>query len=125
MKENYTNFFSLLADFEKEANRLIKEDKNIWEPDRTIGWSLEESVDTLMEHVADVSDFDWDTEPDGEGGEIPTNAPIVAAETLIITVVFMERLSSFKAFISILIFRHIYLFNLSNIYLFNYSYIKI
>ena len=31
MKENYTNFFSLLADFEKEANRLIKEDKNIWE----------------------------------------------------------------------------------------------
>ena len=104
MKENYTNFFSLLADFEKEANRLIKEDKNIWEPDRTIGWALEESVDTLMEHVADVSDFDWDTEPDGEGGEIPTNAPIVAAETLIITVVFMERLSSFKAFISILIF---------------------
>ena len=77
MKENYTNFFSLLADFEKEANKLIKEDKEInWEPDRTIGWSLEESVDTLMEHVADVSDFDWCPEPDGEGGEVPTAAPI-------------------------------------------------
>ena len=29
-----------------------------------------------MEHVADVSDFDWDPEPDGEGGEVPTAAPI-------------------------------------------------
>ena len=74
---NYTNFWHLLTDFEKEANILIKEDKEInWEPDRTIGWALEESVDTLMEHVADVSDFDWDPEPDGEGGEVPTAAPI-------------------------------------------------
>jgi len=76
MKETYTNFFDLLADFEKEANRLIKEDKNIWEPDRTIGWALEESVDTLMEHVEDVSGFDWDPEPDGEGGEVPTASPV-------------------------------------------------
>jgi hypothetical protein len=76
MKETYTNFFDLLADFDKEANRLIKEDKNIWEPDRTIGWALEESVDTLMEHVEDVSGFDWDPEPDGEGGIVPTASPV-------------------------------------------------
>ena len=76
MKETYTNFFSLLADFEKEANKLLKEDKNTWEPHRTIGWALEESVETLMEHVADVSDFDWCPAPDGEGGEVPTAAPI-------------------------------------------------
>ena len=77
MKETYTNFFDLLSDFAKEADRLIKEDKEInWEPDRTIGWALEESVDTLMEHVEDVSGFDWETEPDGEGGVIPANAPI-------------------------------------------------